>query len=153
LFARSPPATFLHVPARGAVGRGKRPSPADAPFGSNAGPGADVPSSQSDFILRLIEQTGAALRRLRERLARGVPAGEVVEEARAVQAELFGAMWPTLRSVDPATATSLVTDSMRRELWSELLRVEAQAHRRLGDEEHARALESQAAALLDSRSP
>jgi hypothetical protein len=106
-----------------------------------------MPSSRSDYILRLIEEIGAALRRLRERLARGVPAGEVADGAREAQATLLGSMWPVLRTVDTATAAALVRDSWRLELWSELLLVEAEAHRTLGDAPRAQALEAQAAAL------
>jgi hypothetical protein len=106
-----------------------------------------MPSSRSDFILRLIEEIGAALRRLRGRLAGGAPATAVVAGAREAQATLLGSMWPVLQTVDAATAAALVRDPWRLELWSDLLLVEAEAHRTLGDEPRAQALEKQAALL------
>ena len=105
-------------------------------------------SSQSDYILRMIEQLGAALRRLRQRLARGVPAPEVAREAHDAQAELFGAMWPMLGSVDAATAASLVRDSRQLRLWIDFLELEAEAHRQAGDGPRAEALEARLAVLV-----
>ena len=105
-------------------------------------------STQSDYILRMIEEIGAALRRLRELLARGVPvAPEVVAEAESAQARLFGPLWATLRLVDPDTAAGLVPDSARLELWIQLVHLEADAVRLTGDEPRAAALERRAAAL------
>lgn len=100
-----------------------------------------MPSSQSDYIMRMIEQLGAALRRLRERLTRGLPeAPEVMEEAEQAQAQLFGPLWPTLRLVDADTAASLVPDRRQLELWIELLRLERDAARLAGDDGRADAL-------------
>lgn len=105
-------------------------------------------SSQSDYILRMIEQLASGLRRLRERLARGAPeAPEVLEEARRSQAELFGPLWPTLRAVDAETAVSLSADPRRTRLWVEFLRLEADAARSLGDETGAERLALRADAL------
>jgi hypothetical protein len=107
-----------------------------------------MPSSQSDYILRMIEQLASGLRRLRERLARGVPeASEVLEEARKSQAELFGPLWPTLRAVDAETAVSLSADARRTRLWIEFLRLEADAARTLGDAPGAERLTGRAEAL------
>jgi hypothetical protein len=107
-----------------------------------------MPSSQSDYILRLIEEIGAALRRLRERLARGVPvAPDVVDEAERLQAQLFGPLWPTLRMVDSATAAGLVPDHRRLELWLELLHLQADATRLAGDHGAALSLARRAAEL------
>ena len=107
-----------------------------------------MPSSQSDYILRMIEQLASGLRRLRERLARGTPeAPEVLEEARRSQAELFGPLWPTLCAVDAETAVSLAADTRRTRLWIEFLRLEADAARALGDEPGAEGLTRRAEAL------
>ena len=105
-------------------------------------------STQSDYILRMIEEIGAALRRLRELLARGVPAApEVVVEAERAQARLFGPLWATLSLVDPDTAAGLVPDSARLELWIQLVRVQADALRLAGDAPRADALEQRAKGL------
>ena len=107
-----------------------------------------MPSSQSDYIMRMIEQLGAALRRLRQLLARGVPAApEVLEEAERAQAQLFGPLWPTLRLVDADTAAGLIPDRRQLELWVELLRLEGDASRLTGDDGRAVALEARAAEL------
>ena len=103
---------------------------------------------QRDYILRLVEQAAAVLRRLRELLRGG--AGEpaaIVEEARAAQAELFGNTWQLLQRVDVATATSLIRDPRQLAIWADLLRVEADANRALGDAERAEQLDSRATAI------
>jgi len=103
---------------------------------------------QRDYILRLLEQAAAVLRRLRELLGGGAaePAA-IAEEARAAQAALFGDTWLLLQRVDVATATSLIRDSRQLSLWAELLRVEAEANRALGDAERAEYLEARAAGI------
>jgi hypothetical protein len=107
-----------------------------------------MPASQSDYILRMIEQLGAALRRLRELLARGVPAApEVIREAEDAQSQLFGPLWPTLRLLDADTAAGLVPDDARLELWIHFIRLEADAHRLSGDAPRAESLEHRAAEL------
>jgi hypothetical protein len=101
---------------------------------------------RQDYILRLIEQIGAALRRLRERLARGAPAAaSVAREALDSQAELLGPLWPMLQQVDAETAASLVPDARQLRLWGELTRVESDAYRLLGDADRADRLERRAA--------
>ena len=96
----------------------------------------------------MIEEIGAALRRLRELLARGMPATpDVIEGAESAQAQLFGPLWPTLRLVDSDTAAGLVPDSARLELWIQLVRLEADARRLAGEEERAAALERRAGGL------
>lgn len=105
-------------------------------------------ATQSDYILRLIEQLGAALRRLAERLGRDVSAApEVMADAEQAQAELFGAQWPLLRALDAATAASLVADRRQLELWIELLRLQASAAETLRDDAHAAELRQRAHAL------
>jgi hypothetical protein len=114
---------------------------------------------QRDYILRLLEEAAAALRRLRELLGSGTaPPVEIAEEARAAQAALFGNSWMLLQQVDVATATSLIRDPRQLSLWADLLRVEAEASRSVGDDERAARLETRAAALaaaagLDAGAP
>jgi hypothetical protein len=103
-------------------------------------------ATQSDYILRMIEELGAALRRLSERLGRNVDdAATVADEAEALQAELFGTQWPLLRALDAATAASLVADVRQLDLWVRMLRLQAEARR--GDERGAAALARRADAL------
>src|SRR5918999_4114121 len=103
---------------------------------------------QRDYILRLLEQAAAALRRLRELLGTGsAPPVEIVEEARAAQAALFGNSWSLLQQVDVATATSLVRDPRQLAMWAELLRAEADATRVLGDAARATHLDTRAAGI------
>lgn len=106
---------------------------------------------QRDYILRLLEQAAAVVRRLRELLdaGKGEPA-LMVEEARAAQAALFGNTWMLLQRADVATVTGLVRDPRQLSLWAELLRVEAEASRAAGDEERAVYLETRAAGIANA---
>lgn len=109
---------------------------------------------QRDYISRLLEQAAAALRRLRELLSAGTaPPVEIAEEARAAQAALFGNSWMLLQQVDVATATSLIRDPRQLSLWADLLRVEAEASRSVGDNERAAQLETRAAAIAAAAGP
>jgi hypothetical protein len=103
---------------------------------------------QRDYILRLVEQAAAVLRRLRELLGGGAaePAA-IVEEARAAQAALFGETWLLLQRVDVATATGLIRDPRQLSVWADLVRVEAEALRALGDAARAAHLETRAAGI------
>jgi hypothetical protein len=93
---------------------------------------------QRDYILRLIESIAAVVRRLREQLSgRGTAPETVLQEARGAQAELFGETWMLLQRVDVTTATSLIRDTRQLDLWSELVRIEAEAHRLANDEASA----------------
>ena len=97
-------------------------------------------SAQSDFILRIVEQMGLVLRRLRTRLdGDDAPADEVFDESERAQAELFGPLWRTLRAVDAQTAISLIPEARRARLWIEFVRFEAEAARKFGDEARASA--------------
>ena len=100
---------------------------------------------QRDYILRLLEQAAAVARRLRELLggSTGEPAA-IVEEARAAQAALLGSAWTLLQQVNVPTATALVRDPRQLAAWADLIRVEAQASRAMGDEKRASYLESRA---------
>jgi hypothetical protein len=108
-----------------------------------------MPVSQSDYIMRMIEQLGAAMRRLREMLARGASAApDVIREAADAQKELFGPLWPVLERVNAETAVSLIRDERQIQLWIELIQLEASAVRLSGDEPRADHLEARAENLL-----
>jgi hypothetical protein len=110
-------------------------------------------SQREDYLIRLLTQAAAALRRLRERLAGGAAAGEIVREAEAAEGELLGRDAVMLRALDPATAAGLLGDPRRAALWGELLLVEATAQRQLGQAERAAALEARAKVLLRAAGP
>lgn len=105
--------------------------------------------NERDYILRMIAAAAAALARLRERVAAGAPAAEVVQAARAAQGELLGKDATLLRAVDPASAAHMLGDVDRLPVWAELLRVEADAQRAAGHVDDAEALEQRARVLLE----
>lgn len=104
---------------------------------------------QRDFILRLIEQAGVAVARLRAMLGKGSSSDAelVVQEAAQAQAALFGPLWPAVRVLDPASAAMLIGEERQLRAWVELLRVQAAAHERLGRPVEAEGLISRADAL------
>ena len=109
---------------------------------------------QRDYILRLLEQAAAVVRRLREMLTGSAASpSEIEEQARAAQAELFGETWALLQRVDVATAIGLIRDARQLALWADLLRIEAEANRQLGDEERAQDLEARAAKIAAAVPP
>jgi hypothetical protein len=113
-----------------------------------------MPSAREDYLLRMIQQLGEVLRRLRERLTGQVDAGDAAEvdrEAGAAITTLLGPQSPLLQQLDAASAVRLVGDPDRLGLWVALLRVQADARRadtRRGDrEETADRLAARASAL------
>ena len=106
-----------------------------------------MPTQRQDYLLRLVAQAAAALRRLRERLVGGDAPAEIVEEARAAQRELLGKDVSLLRALEPATAAGLVGDRRRIALGAELVRVEGAALRREARDAEGAALEARADAL------
>ena len=104
---------------------------------------------QRDLILRLIEQAGVAVARLRARLGLGTTAEAeiVVREAEQAQAALFGTLWPSLRVLDPTSAAMLVGDARRLHAWLDLLRVQAAAYEQIGAKQEWQALTARADAL------
>lgn len=109
---------------------------------------------QRDYILRLLEQAAAVVRRLREMLTGSTATpSEIEDQARAAQAELFGETWPLLQRVDLATGIGLIRDARQLALWADLLRIEAEANRQLGDEHRAQDLEARAAKIAAAVPP
>ena len=102
---------------------------------------------ERDYILRLISRIAAMVRRLRERLRGSVDAPEIIREARAAQGELLGPRAALLAALDPGSAAALLNDPRALSLWIDLLRIEAETYRRLGDAAGAASLESRAEAL------
>lgn len=106
---------------------------------------------REDYILRMIRQAFDVLRRLRAKLLDDPSAAEeVLRDAREAQAEFLGPSFGAMTMVDADTAVGLLRDRERLEAWAELLRLEAEAHRALGDAVRAEAVEQRAAAVLDA---
>ena len=109
-----------------------------------------MPASREDYLLRMIQQLGEVLRRLRERLTGKVDAGDAVEierEAGAAIATLLGPQAPLLSQLDPTSAVRLVGDAERVGLWISLMRVQSEAQRMHGRADAADRLTARASAL------
>jgi hypothetical protein len=109
-----------------------------------------VLTERRDYLLRLIQQAGAAARRLRELLtAEGAQDDEVAREAdQAIGALLGGGpQAQLLERVDADTAVRLVGDKERLRLWIDLLRIQCEALRSAESESQAQRVEGRAAAL------
>jgi hypothetical protein len=102
---------------------------------------------ERDYLLRLINQASIALARLRERLLGGTTPDEIIAAARAAQGELLGKDAAMLRLLDPASAAHVLGDKELLAMWAELLRLEADAHRKARRIDAAQALEGRAQAL------
>jgi hypothetical protein len=108
-----------------------------------------MPSAREDYLLRMLQQAAEAIRRVRERLAGGAPATELLPDVRAAEAELLGTQAGLLRMLDARTAAELLADARRMRLWAELLRAEADVHAGAGRPELVPAL-VQRATVLDA---
>ena len=113
-----------------------------------------MPSAREDYLIRMIQQLGEVLRRLRQRLTGQVDprdAAEVDGRAGAAIATLLGPQAPLLQQLDPASAVRIVGDADRVGLWIALLRVQADARRadtrRTDRDETADRLAARASAL------
>lgn len=107
--------------------------------------GGAMSPQRTDYILRIIEQLGAALRRARDLLARGVPgAQQALDEARTAQAELLGDRAAMLQHLDAETAAALVADPRLLQLWVDLIRAETESLRLLGSEAEAESRQARA---------
>ena len=103
--------------------------------------------SEKDYIMRMIAAAAAAVARLRERLTGGAQPDEVIAEARAAQGELLGPEVALLRALDPASAAHAIGDEDRLRAWTDLLLIEAEAHRKAGRDGEADAIVKRASAL------
>jgi hypothetical protein len=104
---------------------------------------------ERDFLLRMIAMAAATVARLRGRLTGGDggSAAEVVQSARAAQAELLGRDGALLQKLDPASAAQMLGPE-RILAWADLLQLEADALRAAGKADEARAVEIRALALV-----
>lgn len=91
-----------------------------------------MPSAREDYLIRMIQQLGEVLRRLRQRLTGQVDPSDAVAvdgQAGAAIATLLGPQAPLLQQLDAPSAVRLVGDADRVALWIAFLRVQADARR------------------------
>ena len=106
-----------------------------------------MPSARQDYLLGLITQAAAALRRLRERLRNGHAADEIVRDADEAITQLLGSQRSMLEIVDTKTAAALLGHDERVDAWIDLLRVQSEALRASGNASQASKLEARTEAL------
>ncbi len=106
-----------------------------------------MPAAREDYLLRMIQQAAAALRRLRERLARGDSAEEIVADAQTATSELLGPRGELFERLDPHSAAQLLRDPERVRLWADLLAVRADALAAVGKGQEADRLHVRSNAL------
>jgi hypothetical protein len=112
-----------------------------------------MPSAREDYLLRMLQQLGVVLARLRERLTggtAGTEAAEVEREASGAIATLLGPQATLLQQLDPQSAVRLVGDADRAAMWIAFIRVQAEAQRASGRADVADRLAARAAALEDA---
>ena len=109
-----------------------------------------MPSAREDYLLRMIQQLGVMLARLRERLTGKLTTAETEEvdrDAYAAIGMLLGPQAGVLNQLDADSAARLLGDPERVSLWVGLLRVRADTQRALGHADAAERLASRAEAL------
>ena len=103
---------------------------------------------QDDYVLRLIEESGLALRNLLQRLSlESSSTEEIVQEAQAAQATLLGPYATIIPRVDADTAILLINNLHKVDLLIGFMRAEANASMNIGQEDRALELESKVEAL------
>ncbi len=106
-----------------------------------------MPSAREDYLLRMIQQMAAALRRMREKLAGGGAAEEVAHDAHAAISTLLGMRHTLFERLDARTAAQLMGDTERVQLWCDLLRLQADALEESGNTAGSAQLRQRADAL------
>jgi hypothetical protein len=100
---------------------------------------------EKDYVLRLLEHLTELIQAVRARLTGGEPAEALATIAEA-RKTLAGPLARTLDRVDGATVVSLLGRE-RAQPYAELSRLEAQAHRDLGNDAAARREDARAAEI------
>jgi hypothetical protein len=109
-----------------------------------------MPASREDYLLRMIQQAGEVLRRLRARLTGELATDDdpdVEREAGKAIATLLGPQAPLLQQLDATSAVRIVGDAERVGLWIAFMRVQAEAQRAGGRADAADRLAARATAL------
>lgn len=105
-------------------------------------------SEQEDYLIRLIQEIGRAVARLREMLLGATSSGAAVRTEIASNAQrLLGSHAGMLDQLDAVTAARLIGSQSRLALWAQLLDLEAESWARDGDAERAAAVTARATAL------
>lgn len=112
-----------------------------------------MPGARDDYLLRLIQQVAAAMRRLRERMEGGALPDEIARDAGAAIGELLGPQRALLEMLDSKSAAALVGDPDRLDLWIALIRMQSTAASNAGDDSKASRLLARAEALEADRPP
>jgi hypothetical protein len=86
-----------------------------------------MPAARDDYLMRLLQEAAAALKRFRERLADGDNADEVIRDADAAIAALLGPQRAMLDRLDAWSASNLLGDPQRLRSWCDLLLLKADA--------------------------
>jgi hypothetical protein len=112
-----------------------------------------MPAARDDYILRLIQQAAAALRRFRERLGSGDSAEAVSTDVSTAIATLLGPQRAMLERLDGWSAANLLGDPERVFLWAEMVRLQSDLERAAGRDAAADQLATRAAALAKHGTP
>lgn len=107
-----------------------------------------MPGARDDYLIRLITQAAAAIRRLRGQLDAGDEASDVLREAGTAIGELLGPQRLLLERLDAATAARSLGNPDTVRAWSDLLLLQADAEAALGRTAVAERLRTRATALL-----
>ena len=110
-----------------------------------------MPGARDDFLMRLILQVAATLRRLRELVKGGALPEETIRDAGAAIGELLGPQRALMEMLDAKSASALVGDYDRLELWVQLIRLQADAALAAHDTARAEQLSARANALEAAR--
>ncbi len=112
-----------------------------------------MPAARDDYIMRMIQQAAAAIRRFRARLGSGDAVEDVKREAGEAIATLLGPQRAMLERLDGWSAANLLGDPERAYLWGELVRLQADLERAAGHDTLADTLDARAAALARHGKP
>lgn len=107
-----------------------------------------MPGARDDYLIRLITQAAAAIRRLRSKLDAGDEATDVLREAGTAIGELLGPQRMLLERLDAATASRSLGNPDTVRAWSDLLLLQADAEAALGHMDTAGRLRARATALV-----
>jgi hypothetical protein len=112
-----------------------------------------MPAARDDYLLRMITQAAATMRRLREKLLGGGPPGDVLRDAGAAIAELLGPQQMLLERLDAGSARQIVGNPDTVRAWSALLLLQADAEDARGNSTASQRLRTRARALTPDITP